>query len=241
MKKILIIGLLCLSYASMDAQVLYNPKETKNQKKNNSVVPLNIGEFESVNMNGPFKLVLYKSDSHQAHIEAFTGIHEYIDMKTEGGVLKIGWKNKPKNMKGGDIEIRVPFQHINNIALIGSGDVIAQDEIETTNLTLTIQGSGDFNLAVKTETLVAMVSGSGDMSLTGSTNKLSASVMGSGDIEAKKLKSKTATAALNGSGNVEILCEETVDAMLQGSGDIIIAGKAKVNQSIQGSGNITKL
>ena len=85
------------------------------------------------------------------------------------------------------------------------------------------------------------ISGSGDITANGDVQTLKAKINGSGDILATKLKSKSATIEINGSGDAIIWADNSIIAKINGSGDIKYYGNpTNVESNINGSGDIIK-
>ena len=81
--------------------------------------------------------------------------------------------------------------------------------------------------------------GSGDLTVTGTANTVNISLPGSGNIYCNRLIAKSATVALNGSGNIEVFNMQNLDARVRGSGTIHYGGNpAQVSKNISGSGSI---
>jgi hypothetical protein len=167
-------------------------------------------------------------------------LHEYLEIEVKDNTLVIKTKKNTylKTKKG--IHIKVPFNDISEVSLVGSGDIDTKDTIKADELDVRVTGSGDVVLAVESNMVDANITGSGDMVLTGSTNSLDVSVTGSGDFKGSDLVSQNTEARVSGSGDARVVAKQSLKARVNGSGDITYSGNPeKSDTKTSGSGDIS--
>jgi len=101
-------------------------------------------------------------------------------------------------------------------------------------------GSGDFKLSnVNNSNMTINLVGSGDVDVQGQTKVLSATISGSGNITATNLRAQSSTATISGSGDIDLNAQQSLNATVSGSGDIHYTGQpAIVHTQLTGSGDI---
>ncbi len=129
------------------------------------------------------------------------------------------------------------------VKLIGSGDFYARGKVDTDNLDVSLQGSGDVSFGeVICDRCHSLLSGSGDLKMSRlTTGDLSIHCEGSGDASFRHVNSKNSTAILSGSGDVLLNFDrgDELRTILSGSGDITVNGSlGHVWQQKTGSGDI---
>jgi hypothetical protein len=200
-------------------------------------------DYESIYVHGSLDVELIHGIEGKIEIQAEENLIEYIKTKVVGNELTIrvkkGYSLRPSIRKR--IVITVPFEHINEVSLSGSGDIESTSAIKTKHFSVAISGSGDIDLNVVSRSISADIAGSGDLKIYGKTDHIEISIAGSGDVSTYELKAKTAGVSVAGSGDVKLFISESLDASITGSGDIHYKGNPlNVEKRIVGSGDISK-
>ncbi|MCV6630924.1 MAG: DUF2807 domain-containing protein [Flavobacteriaceae bacterium] len=240
MKFRITIILLLATVLSVQAQWWGN----KRIKGNGDVVveSRTTGEYDRVMSAGSFDIFLVKGTEGKLSIKGEENLMEYIITEVENGklVIKVERGIHLRPSYGKKIQITVPFEQIEGMALIGAGDVVAKDRIISANFKATVTGSGNMKLLLDSENAKASVTGSGDIHLDGRGEYLRAVISGSGDIHAYNFKAEELQATISGSGDIEAFASKSLKARISGSGDIDVKGKPKKEDSkVSGSGEIT--
>lgn len=165
-----------------------------------------------------------------------------VEVKNETLIIRFPSENNLfRNFKPGKIEIFVTAKNIDKLNVAGSGGIIAKDELSSSNISLSVTGSGDIKLEnLKANSVNATVTGSGDIYLKGKskTGSLNAVVSGSGSIKAGDLEAESANATVTGSGKCNVYSNGSINAKTTGSGNVYYSGSANINAHSTGSGKI---
>lgn len=201
---------------------------------------IKVADYDAISVVGSMNVTLVKGTEGTITVTTDENLHEYLEVTSNGGKLKITFKNSKNGFsskKG--INIQVPFTDINAISLVGSGDIISKNTIKASMMDVSLVGSGDMELEIEANNLDSNLSGSGDITLTGSVTNLKAKVSGSGDFEARSLEAQNTEAYVSGSGDLQVNAKKRLKARVNGSGDISYSGNPeKVDTKISGSGDI---
>lgn len=165
--------------------------------------------------------------------------------RVEGNCLIVSMKSRMLSLgsRGDDVTVYVTSPDLIGVMLKGSGDFECKTHLDTDNLSLTLNGSGDIEFTdIICDRLDISVVGSGDAEVKKVVSRQTAiSLVGSGDVKVSQQKVDQTRIELKGSGDVKVhntACG-TVDARLQGSGDITLSGDiAKYNVTKRGSGDV---
>lgn len=198
-------------------------------------------DFEGISCAGSFDYVLVAGTEGKLTIEGEENLLKHVVTEVKNNILVVKTE-KNINLKpsaGKNIKVTISFTDINDIALAGSGDLTNNDPIRTSDLNISLAGSGDMVLTVETNSVKGNLAGSGDLTLKGKTNNLDANLAGSGDIHAFDLQANNTDVAIAGSGDAEVVSKENLNARIAGSGDITYKGNPKIEKSkVIGSGSI---
>lgn len=241
-KSILFASIIILGAQFTLAQTIFGNKKIQGNGKVISV-QRTINDYDQIQVHGSLDVDLIIGKEGIIEIEAEENLIEYITSNIDGDKLIIrtqkGYYIRPSLRKR--IKIIVPIEHIDEIELLGSGDVECVDLIKANHLNASVKGSGDINLNISAKSLNAEVNGSGDIDLKGTANHFEVSVNGSGDVSAFKLVAQTASATVSGSGDIQLYVDKELNATTTGSGDIRFKGNPlKVEKKSVGSGGIVK-
>lgn len=170
---------------------------------------------------------------------------ENVLTESDGETLKIELKNKSFVFgikMNHQIDVYVTSPDILSVNMYGSGDFEAAKQIDTDNLYVTLNGSGDMTFNdIICDKFKGELLGSGDMNFKKIVSRnTDFNVTGSGDMKAKTFDVTKTTISLVGSGDIDIYFNKcgSVSSNLTGSGDITLRGDAvHVEQGKAGSGD----
>ncbi|QIE58533.1 DUF2807 domain-containing protein [Rasiella rasia] len=196
-------------------------------------------DYDEVKVVGSLTVNLVSGNEGSITISADDNLHEYVEVESNGGVLKVKMQKGISYSSKNDIVVTVPFESLTNVSLTGSGDVTSSAPIKGSNLDINVTGSGDMILAIDGTNVDAKITGSGDMRLSGSTNNLSVKVTGSGDFEGYNLNAVNTEVYVSGSGDADVSAQNELTARVSGSGDVRYKGNpGKKDTKVMGSGTI---
>jgi hypothetical protein len=214
-------------------------------KSNENTIDENriVAGFSGVSSAGNYSIFITMGNTESLRLEGKADVISEIETKVENGILKINKKkslNKKTWSSSERVNVYIEAKTLHSLAVLGSGDIEVEGQINATKLTNTISGSGNISLEMNAKNYVALISGSGKIEARGKSENTTITIAGSGDFKGKDLESDLANAKISGSGNIVLTVNKNLDALISGSGDIKYAGNPSVKYSKSGSGNISK-
>ncbi len=216
------------------------------QKYNNSVKgsgpvvtqEFNLPDVSAISLSIDANVVLTKGDSQSVIIEGqqnvINNIEKYV---TSDGYWNIGYYNNVKDHAG--VTIYITSRNIDYATISGSGDIRSTNSFtDTTNVYLSISGSGSIYMNTIAHLVESKISGSGKIEISGSAFEHRIDVSGSGDIRAFNLETDNTFVKISGSGNSEVWVIEYLDVNISGSGSVYYRGNPQMNVNISGSGSL---
>jgi hypothetical protein len=210
----------------------------------------NVAAFSNIAVDGPLHVIITSQGSTGIELSGQRRQFAEIETSVSGDTLTVrqqrhkskGWsfnfswnkESKPpvtvrisaatlkslRNSGSGDVELQnVQTQQL-TVNSDGSGDIYASGNVR--DLTVTASGSGDLRLrALKAGSLNLLMNGAGDVSAAGMTQEVNLTMNGSGDLQLDDLHTSRISAVLHGSGSA-VLRGSSADlrAELSGSGDL---------------------
>lgn len=203
--------------------------------------------FTEISLRIGAKVLLEQGDKQNLEIVAKASTLEQIITEVKEGKLIIRFPNKNmfwSDFRPGEITIHITTPEINALAVTGSGDIVADDEIKTKALDLMLSGSGNIHLSELTaERVKTAISGSGNITLGGKTpaQDLSIAISGSGNFKGLDYSAEDVSVKVSGSGNAGIEARKNLYIRLVGSGNVTYKGSPMIDQSTTGSGTVKKV
>ncbi|MGJ8593646.1 MAG: head GIN domain-containing protein [Aquaticitalea sp.] len=208
---------------------------------NMTTVTRTTSDYDGIKCAGSFDYVLVAGTEGKITIEGEENLIQYIITEVKGGNLIIKTENKINLQVSNNntIKITIPFKDISAVSMAGSGNLWNENKITSTDMNVSIAGSGAMKLKMEASSTKASIAGSGDLTLTGSTNNLDASVAGSGEFHGFDLLANNTEISVAGSGVADVVCNKSLKANVAGSGDIRYIGNPKIESTkVAGSGSI---
>ncbi len=225
----------------------------------------NVSTFTKISFRVPGKLYLKQGSPQKVEIEGKKDVLEKIETEVDGDRLVIGKEGKWMDWSWGDnddkVNVYITVKDIEGLSVSGSGDLIGQGKIASSELDLNVSGSGSLQLeAIVNGDLEADVSGSGEIVLKGSSRNYNSDVSGSGRIDMDVAISDKASFSVSGSGKIQAagtanevktnisgsgkvlaanLETNKCDVRISGSGDVEINVKSELDANISGSGSVS--
>lgn len=184
--------------------------------------------FERIALQGSLDVKYMQSDSFSVKVDAPVEVIKDVVTRVDGNVLTIKMKGEGHFLNFGvssadGVTVYVTSPDFLGVTLFGSGDFECQGLLDTDNLDIELQGSGDieFNDIV--------------------CDKVDVSVLGSGDVRLKNVKTLQSVNEVVGSGDIKIHYGNSgvVESTIVGSGDITLSGQVKRSTyEVRGSGDM---
>lgn len=203
-----------------------------------------VDTFTKISFRASGKVYIKQGTPQRVEIEGSEETLEKIKTKVDGGKLIIGAEGKWLDWSWGDddkVVVNITVANIDALSVSGSGNMIVQTKVTTSNLDLDVSGSGSLKVDIDAAEVEADVSGSGDMELRGKCKSFSTDISGSGGVQLSLIVAGSAEFDLSGSGKVEATgSSQAIKAEITGSGEIHAADfeTGKCDVRISGSGDV---
>lgn len=203
--------------------------------------------FTEISLRISANVHLEQGNKQNLEIVAKTSTLEQIITEVKEGKLIIRFPTKNlfhNDFRPGEITIYITTPEINALSVIGSGDIVADDQLKTKIMDLDLSGSGNINLSeLSAERVKTAISGSGNIVLAGkqTAQDLSVVISGSGNFKGMDYSAKDVSIKISGSGNALIEAQDNLYIRLLGSGNVTYKGKPAVDQSTSGSGTVKRV
>lgn len=221
-----------------------------------------VGSFSQIIINGSVDVSFTQGDAISVTVIADKEDIGDIITRVKGDALVVNREGNSNfsffGKSSGKTEVLVTAPELIMVEIYGSGDFEGENTLSSSNFSLKINGSGDFECDMDVENMKVNVAGSGDSEFSGVTGTLDIAINGSGDVECDDLRlgylnieiygsgdiaasgyAETTTIRQNGSGDYhgKEVTSEVVNIEKNGSGDAVVVANKKIALQSAGSGD----
>lgn len=199
-----------------------------------------VSDFHGIDVSSGFDVILVQGNSEDLTLTAQENLFPYITVKVDQGILMIYTRKNVMATKS--MKARISFKSIDNLNVLGGGDIAAETPISVPKLDVNINGGGNLNSVIKTDELICHLSGGGNAEIDGNIRNYNLNLSGGGDVRSD-LEAFSIDCSVAGGGDLTLRCKKKVDnanVNIGGGGDITLEMKVeKLKCSVAGGGNGT--
>ena len=201
-----------------------------------------VSHFNGIDVSGSIDVYVKTDSISSIKIEADENLLEYIQVISDGDMLRIHTENGFNLDPSGKIKVFVSASTFKNFDASGACNIHSENKINSPDvINIGASGSCDVNLEVNTPKVVADLSGACNVELKGETKDFSVEGSGSNGIKTMGLMADNVDVDISGSGDADVYASSKLDIHISGSGDVQYKGNPQVSQSISGSGSVKKV
>lgn len=191
---------------------------------------------EGIVLSMPGNVFITQGPEQEIIVEGEGNILDEIELDVRNGIWEIETRRCVRDVD--DLRVFVTIPYVEELSIIGSGNIVSENLLDVEDLYLSIPGSGTIDLAVDADDIDAAISGSGDIVLEGIADDVDLNIPGSGSYRAYGLDAETADVRISGSGNAWVRVRDFLKVRISGSGTVRYRGFPEVDVSISGSGRV---
>ena len=210
----------------------------KHSDENNIKKDYDITDFNRIEFEGAYNIVLYQGDGPTLAIKTTEDLHEKIRTWVSDSILHI--KTSVKNISSDEIKVDIHFNNLDEVIIKGGAFLKTDGYVELNNFNIHIEGGASVDMQVNAETIKAKAEGAVNIDLQGVANEFYASCDGAGNIDADELKTKFVDCRVSGVGNASVYATDELKARVEGLGKISYRGNPRLDKKVDGIGLVYK-
>lgn len=202
--------------------------------------PIALDSLQRVSVEFSGTLYLYQDTFQFASVAGREAAINNMNRTIENGTWKVFFTGCLTCEDETEVVLVVP--KIQQVELVGSGKIIAEQSFRQNEISIVNKGSGTIEFKqLSVDSLHLSSEGNGKIKLSGEEARvIQVSSTGSGDVEMYQLPGLNILAQLSGSGNIYTTAINTLDVNISSSGNLYYQGAPEITQEISGSGNVIK-
>lgn len=217
----------------------------------NQVVPVNkvtttqtsISDYDMIEASYAFTVYVTFSDEEESiEIEANDNLHQYIEVKKENNILKIGLERNIHIRGTATLNAYITTKNISDYMALGASRIIVENKIEAMDAHIYLSGASTFSGKLAVDQLNVDLSGASHLDISGLANDLDVEASGASIIRDYGLETNTLEADLSGASNMYVTVDEGIDVEASGASVLHYKGSAVITrQNLSGASTIRKM
>ena len=236
--KFLTAVILILSLGSCERELLFGCIEPEGNVETRD---FDFGSFDELTIGVDSKVTIIESSKNSVTITAAVNILDRIDRDSEksGDALSIAIDGCFK-INNDEVTIIVEMVSVQRLTISGDAELVSESVLLTPeNLILNISGDGVMTLNIEeANNISASIFGDGEIDIAGDVSKINVSISGDGVFQGERLFAEVALIRVSGDGDALINVSESIDIDLSGDAEVDVFGTADL-QEIKISGDAT--
>jgi len=226
-----VIAVLCIILSSC---MFIGPSVKGNGKVKEEV--RQVGEFDQVKVSRGMNVYITQGSPAKVVVIADSNLHELIETKVEGGVLKITTKENIRWAE--EKKVMVTVEKLTGVGANSGGNVWSQSQIKSDDLKLEANSGANLTMDVDAGTLSADCSSGANIKLSGLAKEADLGTSSGANLKGEKLIANECKMSASSGGNVSSAVTGKLDARASSGGNISYYGdptSTNVNSSSGGS------
>lgn len=226
-----VIAVLCIILSSC---MFIGPSVKGNGKVKEEV--RQVGEFDQIKVSRGMNVYITQGSPAKVVVIADSNLHELIETKVEGGVLKITTKENIRWAE--EKKVMVTVEKLTGVGANSGGNIWSQSQIKSDDFKLEANSGANITMDVDAGTLSADCSSGANIKLSGLAKEADLGTSSGANLKGEKLIANECKMSASSGGNVSSTVTGKLDARASSGGNIAYYGdptSTNVNSSSGGS------
>ncbi|NEW82386.1 MAG: DUF2807 domain-containing protein [Mariniphaga sp.] len=233
-KQFQFVGVIALLSILLSSCMFIGPSVKGNGKVKEEV--RQVGEFDQVKVSRGMNVYILQGSPARVVVIADSNLHELIETKVEGGVLKITTKENIRWAE--EKKVMVTVEKLTGVGANSGGNVWSQSQIKLADLKLEANSGANLTMDIDAGTLSADCSSGANIKLSGLAKEADLGTSSGANLKGEKLIVNECKMSASSGGNVSSTVTGKLDAQASSGGNIAYYGEptsTNVNSSSGGS------
>jgi hypothetical protein len=200
-------------------------------------------DYDQIHTESAFTVYVEFSDTEEKiEIEANDNLHQYIEVKKESGVLKIGFRDHTGITGSATLNAYITTRDVTGFSASGASRFFVDGEISGVNTSVFLSGASSFNGELYVENFHAELSGASVLILKGSADTSGITASGASNIEDYDFNTDYLNINLTGASHASLTVTKKLDVSASGASVLRYKGPGIVNsQNLSGGSQLMKI
>lgn len=198
--------------------------------------------YTGVSVSGSIDVYVRNDTEQSVKVTTDENLQEYINIREEGGKLKISVRGNANLKPTSGIKVYVAGPDFRNFSASGACDLYTEGIVKNNeSISISLSGASDAEMTLNAPRIGCNLSGAGSLSLKGETRDLELDGSGSSTFKCLEMLAENVDVDITGAGDAVVFASVRLDVSVTGSGSVKYKGNASVSQRVTGAGSVRKL
>ena len=198
-----------------------------------------VGEFDQIKVSRGMNVYITQGTPAKVVVIADNNLHEVIETKVEGGVLKVYVNENVRWAK--EKKVMVTVDKLSGVETTSGANAWSQNQIMSENLELKASSGANLTMDVNANYLKADCSSGANIKLSGSAKEADMETSSGANLKGEELKADNCKMKASSGGNVSSTVNGRLDAHASSGGNVVYYGEPKeTDVNTSSGGNIHK-
>ncbi len=198
-----------------------------------------VGEFDQIHVSRGMNVYVTQGSPAKVVVIADNNLHEIIETKVEGGILKVFVNENVRWAK--EKKVMVTVEKLTGLETSSGSNVWSQNQIVSENLELKASSGANITMDVNAKYLKAGCSSGANIKLSGLAKDADLGTSSGANLKGEELKTDNCKMKASSGGNVSSTVNGKLDAHASSGGNVVYYGEpTETNVQTSSGGNIHK-
>ncbi len=198
-----------------------------------------VGEFDQIKVSRGMNVYITQGTPAKVVVIADNNLHEVIETKVEGGVLKVYVNENVRWAK--EKKVMVTVEKLSGLETTSGSNAWSQNQIMSENLELKASSGANLTMDVNANYLKADCSSGANIKLSGLAKEADFETSSGANLKGEELKAENCKMKASSGGNVSSTVNGRLDAKASSGGNVVYYGEPKeTDVNTSSGGNIRK-
>ena len=198
-----------------------------------------VGEFDQIDVSRGMNVYITQGSPEKVVVIADNNLHELIETKVEGGVLKVFINENIRWAK--EKKVMVTVAKLTEVHTSSGANVWSQNQIMSENLELKASSGANITMDVNAKCLKADCSSGANIRLSGLAKEADLGTSSGANLKGEGLKADSCKMKASSGGNVSATVNDRLEAKASSGGNVAYYGNPKeTDVNTSSGGNIHK-
>lgn len=193
-----------------------------------------VKEFDQIDVSRGMNVYITYGSPAKVVVIADNNLHELIETKVEGGVLKVYTNGNIR--KAEEKKVMVTVEKLSGVTATTGSNIYSQNQIMSEDLELSAGTGSNLTMEVNTQTLKAECSTGSNIILSGLAKKAELEASTGSNVKGQELKVDRCKMRASGGANVYATVAERLEAKASSGGNVIYYGEPASTEIESSSG-----
>jgi hypothetical protein len=240
--KTKLFSLIALSFSLF----LFSCNEFDNHVKPNNKITTTqatYSDYDMIDASSAFTVYVTFSDEEESiEIEANDNLHQYIEVKKENDVLRIGLNRNVHIRGSATLTAYITTKNVSEYMASGASRIIVESRIEATDANIYLSGASTFSGELVVDNFITDLSGASNLNIQGFAQNFEAEASGASVMQNYGFETNRLKADLSGASNMYVTVGEGIDVEASGASVLYYKGSAVITgQDLSGASSIREM